>query len=361
MQATDSHIVNDIVISPLGKTTVNVAHRDKPILSHAGTESHGMPLSDTHIKAPLRHLPHHDAQRAACRHSRSDPHDTPVATRQFEDSMSEYVLKARSHASHLTLHTLPRLRTKPPRRMKRRRVLLRRLKPLTLSRMKMQQPRPLHILDATQRLHQSNHIMPVLRSEIANIHTLKHILLIMDKRLDRIVETQQPLLPLVRQPAPSQKLPGSPVTPPVVSSRSMQSVQILFHTPHTTIDTHIVVIEHDEQIIRHRRSIVQPLESQAPTHTAITDDRHDMTLLSLPLSRHRHTQSHRNRHRSMSARSRVIHTLLRRGKRLDAPQMAIRMKRLTPARENLMHIRLMPHVPHDTILRRIKDIMQSHS
>ena len=54
----------------------------------------------------------------------------------------------------------------------------------------MQELRAFHILDFTEHAHQLYHIVPIGRAEISDIHALKDVLLIGQKRFEGIVETQ---------------------------------------------------------------------------------------------------------------------------------------------------------------------------
>ena len=62
----------------------------------------------------------------------------------------------------------------------------------------------------------------------------------------------------------------------------------------------------------------------------------------------------------MSADKGIIFALLGRGERANAVKLTIGAELLTTTRQNLVSVCLMPYIPHDTVLRRIKYIMQGH-
>ena len=86
--------------------------------------------------------------------------------------------------------------------MKDSRILFSRSIAFAFLRMQMQQSRPLHLLYPAQRPDQLHHIMSVLGTEVADIHSLEDILLIIQQRLQRIVETYNLLATLIIQQPP---------------------------------------------------------------------------------------------------------------------------------------------------------------
>ena len=57
----------------------------------------------------------------------------------------------------------------------------------------------------------------------------------------------------------------------------------------------------------------------------------------------------------------VINTLVPVGERAESVEVAQGLKHTFPARQYLVRIRLMPHVPDYLVVRSVIDIMQSHS
>ena len=62
VQVLNRYIVNDLVVSPLHKTGINVAEWNFSLRSHAGTEGNGMLLCDTYVKGSIGHFLQHKLQ-----------------------------------------------------------------------------------------------------------------------------------------------------------------------------------------------------------------------------------------------------------------------------------------------------------
>ena len=68
--------------------------------------------------------------------------------------------------------------------------------------MQMQQAWTLHVLYASQGPYQFYHIMSILGAEITYIHTLEDVLLVVQQRFQRVVETYNLLAALVVKQTP---------------------------------------------------------------------------------------------------------------------------------------------------------------
>ena len=91
--------------------------------------------------------------------------------------------------------------------------------------------------------------MTVERTEIADVHTLKDILLMRDSRLQGIGESDKATPTVVLQqsylvqPACQLKTQG------IIGLVGVQREQIFLHATHGTVDRHVVVIENNEDVI----------------------------------------------------------------------------------------------------------------
>ena len=134
--------------------------------------------------------------------------------------------------------------------------------------------------------------------------------------------------------------------------------QIFLHAAHGTVNRHIVVVEHDEQIVGRARGIVEPLKGESAAHGTIARNGHHMAPRSVGC--HRHAECSRDGVAGMSAGKRVVFAFHRCGERTDAVQLAVGVKLCAPSRQNLMSVGLMPHIPHDAVVGRVKHIVQCH-
>ena len=352
-------IVNDVIVSPLHKRRVDVAERQQPVLRHPTRESHRMPLSNAHIKYTLRHRIHHDIHRTARRHGRRHTHNLRILLRQLQQCLSKHLLKLRRmRLAIIILNALPRVGVKLARSMPDGGILFGRCIAITFRRMDIEQFRSLHLLDHLQNAHQFHHIIPLGRTKIADVHPLKNILLTRQHRLQTVAETNQSPATLLVQNTPAQQPLRHPVPNSIISRVRCQSQEILSHAPHTAVNRHIVVVQHNQHVIRRARRVVDALKSQAATHRPVTN--HHLPILTLHLRSHRHAQSRRDGIARMPATKRVILALVGMRKRLQSVQLTVRAEQVTTPRQNLMPIRLMPHIPHNTVVWCVKNVMQRH-
>jgi hypothetical protein len=92
-QIQNSQIMDDIIISPLGESTVDVTERLKSVLCHPPREGDGMLLGNSHIEHTVRHDFLHDIHGAPGGHGRGHPHNPGVTFSQFKQRFSEHLLE----------------------------------------------------------------------------------------------------------------------------------------------------------------------------------------------------------------------------------------------------------------------------
>ena len=143
-----------------------------------------------------------------------------------------------------------------------------------------------------------------------------------------------------------------------IKTPRQQLGQIVVKRAHWPRDGHVVVVENDQQIGVHRTRIVQCLECHATAHRAVADDGHRAPVAARYLRRHRHAQRRRNRGAGMRGAKSIVGTLVALGEAGNAACHAQRFHGLAPPGEYLMGVGLVPHVPHQLVVRRVKYIMQ---
>ena len=167
------------------------------------------------------------------------------------------------------------------------RILLRLLKTLTLHGVEVEQLRPLHILDFAKYAHQFYYIMPIRRTNVADVHTLKHILLICQQRLYRIVEAQDGASAVFIEPSPLCHLSRQLKAQAVVEVARLQLHQVGSHAPDSAVDAHIVVVENDEHVVGRVRGIVESLKRQPAAHRTVANNCYHALVQSSRLKRRR--------------------------------------------------------------------------
>ena len=240
-------------------------------------------------------------------------------------------------------------------------VLLGSLEAFTLDGMYVQQLRSLHVLNLTQGSHQLHYVVSVAGTEIADVHTIEDILLIGEQHLQGVVKADNLLTTTLVQDAPFEQVLRCPESEIVVELAGMQLVQVMFHTAHAVVDTHIVVVQDDEQVVVGAGYVVQTLVGQSATHAAVSNHCHHLSVcLSLLLCSHSHTQGSRDTVRGMSAGKGVVFAFFGRGEGAQAVQLAVGIETVLTTGENLMSGCLVSYVPYNTVVWRIEHVVQGN-
>lgn len=133
-----------------------------------------MPLGDTHIEHPRWHLFLHNRHRATTGHSRRNTHNIRVLFCQRQQLLAEHLLPKRCFRLCFG-RTFTGSDIKLAGRMPNGLVVLRRRITFPFLRDDMQHFGPAMVLYLRQDTHQRNHVMPVCRTEIADIQPLEDI------------------------------------------------------------------------------------------------------------------------------------------------------------------------------------------
>ena len=192
-----------------------------------------MAFGYSHIEGAGRHLVHQYGERATTGHGWGNTHDAVVLARQFQQRLAKHILKLRwLRFGGFTLQPLACLGIKLAWSMPDRRALLGRLIAFALLGVKMEELRSLHILDLSEDTHQFRYIVAVVRTKIADVHPLKHILLMGQRTLQGIVQSDNAFPPVVVQVATLvQPLAGFEAET-VVGLVRVQIEQVFLHTAH---------------------------------------------------------------------------------------------------------------------------------
>ena len=149
-----------------------------------------MPFGNANIIGTSRHGFHQDVHRTTTGHCRRNTHNTLIGNRQFKKGFSKHILKFRRTASRSFFYTLAGFFVKQPWCMPLRGSYLGRFETFALHGMKMKKFWTSHFFYFTQNAHQFLNVMSIRWPEIADVHTLKNILLVGQQRFHGIIETQ---------------------------------------------------------------------------------------------------------------------------------------------------------------------------
>ena len=136
-------------------------------------------------------------------------------------------------------------------------------------------------------------------------------------------------------------------------------MQIMLHSTDTSVNAHIVIIQDDKQVIGRAACIIETLERKAATHTAITDYCYHLSFVITLLVRcDSHTQGSRDTVGGVTTGKGIILTLVGRRERTESAHVSICREGIAATGQNLMTCGLMSDIPDNTIVWRIKDVMQ---
>ena len=307
VQPQDGYIVDDIVVSPLGKGTVYVAERNQSLFGHSSGECHGVSLGNANVESALGHLLHHDAHRAACGHGWCDAYNLRILAGQLQQRLAKHILIAGRGVlllpfslflSHTSLHV------KPPGSVPHGDILLGRCIAVAFLGVQVQQFGTLHALHLFQDAYQCFYVVAVERPEVADVHTLENVLLVRDGRFHGIGQTNQATAAVVLQQAHLVQPARSPESQGVISFVGRQRQQILLHASYGTVYRHVVVVQDNQDVVVRRRDVVQSFVGQTARHGTVADDGHHLSLLVLVCDSH--AQGSRNAVRGMPTHKRVV-------------------------------------------------------
>ena len=121
---------------------------------------------------------------------------------------------------------------------------------------------------------------------------------------------------------------------------------------------HVVVVQDDQQVGRQRAGVIQGLEGHARGHRSVADHGDDAPIIAEPLGADGHAEGGADRGARVPDTERVVLAFRARRKGCQAARLLDGVELLAPARQHLVRIGLMSHVPHDPITGRVKDVVQ---
>ncbi len=322
-----------------------------------------MSFRNTDIEHTSRHLGLHGRYRRTRRHSSRYSHNLVVLACQFEQSVAKHVLIFKRLARlGVAFGTVAGSHVETSRCMPRGRVGLGGRVALALHGTQVQYARPFHIPDIVEHLHNGAYVVAVEGTEITYVQPLEDILLLRQQRLQAVVETQQRATAPVAHKVELLKTFECLVSHIVVYSGSVDMRELRIKGSDIAVDAHIVVVQHYQQIVRSVRGIVDTLEGKAAAYRGVADYGHHVApgRFALKLRGHSHTERRRYGIGGVARRECVIIAFGRIREAAQASERPVCRKRIATPGEQLVAVSLMPHVPHNAVVRCVEHIMQSH-
>ena len=269
------HVVDDIVVGPLGERTVDVAEGDEPILRHTCGEGDGVSLGDAHVEGAVGHCLHHDVHGATGRHGGCHAHNLGVLSCKLQEGLSEDILEFGRLVGGVGGKPFAGLGVELARCVPYGGTLLGGLVALALGGVQVEQLGALHVLQLPQHPHDVLHVVAVERTEVADVHALEDVLLVAQCRLQGVVEPQDAFLAVVVEVALGVQPLRCLEAQLVVGLVGVEVEEVFLHSSYGAVDAHVVVVEHDEHVVGGTRHVVESLESQSAAHRPVADYCHD--------------------------------------------------------------------------------------
>ena len=347
----NAHIMHDLVDRALQERRVDRDDGTPPARRKARRERDHVPLGDADVMKPPRKRSCESVKPRSVLHPRRQRHDPLVRPCRGDKRIAEGV-RPRIRGSRGQGHLM---RTDS---MVSGRILLRRRIALPLLCDDMHNDTAFVFLRDREGILESFEIVSIHRADIAEPELLKVSVpeeAAFDTTLDSMVDaTKERQFQLV-----SCTLCRGLHT--VVADIRNETAEELRKGSGGTRDAHLVVIENDDQLLRRRREVVERLEARPIHECTVADDRHDMLVRPLRVPCRGESRRDRKRYARMARDRRVRGALRWIRKRRDAVHLPEGRKILPAAvRQDLPRIRLVPDVPYDAVLHRVKDLRKRH-
>ena len=239
-----------------------------------------------------------------------------------------------------------------------RRVALGRRVPLALFRDHVHQDRLLELLpDVAEGLDEVFQLVAGDRADVAEAEFLeeqaRH-----DERLDRLLDALGHFGRLLADAGERAQELDELVAHPRRQVSGEHAVQIRGERPDVRGDRHLVVVEHDDQVLLEVPDVIERLEGLAGGHRAVADDRDDLVILPEGVARRRQPGRRRDARAAVPRAEDVVATLRAAGEPRDPAGLPQRAETLEAAGQQLVGVALVADVPDDPVARRREDRLE---
>ena len=204
--------------------------------------------------------------------------------------------------------------------------------------------------------------MTVIKAEVPDVKTFKDVLLARQQRLHRVAETHNESLTVVVDDTVAAQELIDLIPEFVVAVRGVQRVHVRTQGADIGVDGHVIVVEHDYQVVGVGRGIIDALKGQSAADARVTDDgNHLAVLVVLEFGGNGHAECCRDGVGSMASGKGIVRALIGIGKSAQAVKFAVIIELVPPAGKNLVGIGLVANIPHETVVGSVEHVVQSHN
>ncbi len=126
-------------------------------------------------------------------------------------------------------------------------------------------------------------------------------------------------------------------------------------------DRHLVVVQDDNQAVSPNSGVIQRFVSHARGQRAIPDNRDDIVIASAEIANDGHSERGRDRGRSVRGAEWIVFAFAAFGEAGQPTPRPQRVHSVATACQDLVRVGLVTHVPNETVLRGLENIMQGDS
>ena len=350
VQVLQGHVVDQLVVGALQKGRVNGHDGFQAFASQARAEGHGMLFGNTDVEIAGRELLFEFHHARAFAHGRRDAHQALVVRGHVAQPVAEHFRVRHLGRRRGRLDAFRRIEL--ARAVVQDRLRLGQLVALALLGDHVQELRTLQLLDILQGRDQRIEVVAVDGADIVKTEFLEH-----GGGHDHALGVLFKALRQFQYGAGQDGL--ADIFRCRIELARHQPRQVAVQRAHGRRDRHVVVVQDHQQVdvFLHAR-IVHRLEGHAGRHRAVADHGDRVQRVALDLGGLRHAQRGGNRRRRVRRAKRVVFALVTLGEAGNAVLLAQGVHALAPARQDLVRIGLVAHVPHDAVVRRVEHVMQ---
>ena len=367
VQLLQADVMDDLVEAALEEGRVDRRHRLRALEGQPGGEQHGVLLRDAHVVVALGERLLEAVEAGAGVHRGGDPDHALVAARLLDERITEdgRVLRRRRRSRLRAEGSLLLRRGRAVHHRARlgRVPLLHPLEPallggdeaLALDRLAVHHHRPVRLERLADSLPERLHVVPVDHAHVGEVELLEEE----PGRpvgLERLLQDRPESLDPLADPGGQPRERLLRVLARVVELRvEAHAVEVARQRAHVRGDRHAVVVHHDHDRLVEPAGVQEGLEGDASGERAVPDHGHDLAV-GREAAAHRLLDPDRVGHRrGRVARAHdVVLGLVDRAERGEALVLADRGELLAPAREHLVRVGLVAHVPEDLVARGVE-------
>ena len=348
--------MDQLVVGTLQERGIDRHHRLQPFAGQPGGESHRMLLGNADVVIAVRKAPVKLDHARAFAHGGRDGHQALVVLGHVTQPLPKHLRKGGlgRRGGRRQAHS----RIELTRAVIGHRIGFGQLVALAFLGDHVQKLRPLllghAVADVLQRGDERIQVVPVNGPDVVEAKLLEQ-----RRRHHHALGTLLDALGQLEQRRHRAEYGLANVLGSGVEIAAHQLRQIAVERADRRADRHVVVVEHHQQArIALDAGVVERLERHAGRHGAVADDGHRLAVFALLPRRHRHAKGGGNAGRGMGSAKGVVFAFFTTRKARDAAQLAQRWHALAPTGQDLVRIGLVPHIPHQPVVRRVENVVQ---